>query len=141
MPERIHNKSHWYRTSRFRSTPFRGYTVLRLTAQFPPSEVPEAYETMLPHSPPSELTVLIYDNNFLSYLKRYNIVTDLCLNNEFLHKINELLDNKIEFLSVNKCETNDVYEFVNSVPSNSFGSNGKKQSSFVSAAATLGIRP
>ena len=55
--------------------------------------------------------LLEYDPLFLTFISGYKIISDLSLANEFLYKINELLDNKIEFISLNEKENVNVYEF------------------------------
>ena len=61
-----------------------------------------------------EKKLLKYDYGFLDYLKNYNIISDLSLDNEFLYKINELLDDKIEFLANKAKENTSVLEFQDS---------------------------
>jgi len=58
--------------------------------------------------------LLIYDLEFIDYLKRYKLVSDLNKGNEFLFKINELLDQKIKFITLDIKDNIDVYEFKDS---------------------------
>lgn len=61
-----------------------------------------------------ELKLLKYDPLFLEYLNRYRVITDLSPSNEFLSKINELLNNKIEFISLEEKDNATVFNFSNS---------------------------
>ena len=60
------------------------------------------------------LKLLKYDSDFIDYLSSYNIITDLSPQNEFLYKINELLDHKIEFLVEDTQNNINVYKFIDS---------------------------
>ena len=58
--------------------------------------------------------LLSYDESFINYLNKYNIISDLNLSNEFLHRINQLLNNKINFIMMENKTNTHVYEFSDS---------------------------
>jgi len=58
--------------------------------------------------------LLIYDSKFLEFLSNYNIVSDLDFSLPFLNKINELVDNKIKFISNEKKDNTLIYEYLDS---------------------------
>lgn len=60
------------------------------------------------------LNLLHYDDGFLSYLKSYNIVSDLDVSDTFLYRIYELLDKNITFIRSKENNEVRIHHFENS---------------------------